>query len=402
MPTHAPAATPRREFVALVALLTSLVALSIDAMLPAIGTIASELGARGDNARQYVLLVFLAAVGAGQLVYGPLSDAVGRKPAILLGLGFYLIGSVLCLVAGSFEAFLVGRAIQGFGASGPRTVAVAMVRDGQAGAAMARVMSMVMTVFIIVPVIAPTIGQMVLWVTGWRTIFGGFLAIALAAGTWLALRQPETLPPERRTPAHPRAMAATARQVVAHRVTVGYMLGMGFLMGAFLAYLASSQQVFVQTYDQGEWFAVWFGVLAIGIGVASAINARLVTRFGMRRIVRVALPAFVALSVAFLGYSLAVDGRPSLAAFAAYLIPALFCNGFLFGNFNALAMEPMGSGAGMAASIIGIVTSVMSVTLAILIGQAFDGTVLPLVIGFAACGVAAWTVTAIADRPPRR
>ena len=188
------------EFIVLVALLNALVAMSIDTMLPAIGEIATELGALHANDRQLIITLFFAGVTVGTLVYGPLSDSLGRRPMIFAGLMLYGIGTVICYAAWSFPMMMAGRLVQGFGAAGPRIVSIAMVRDGQAGAAMARVMSFVMSVFMIVPIIAPSVGQAVLLAAPWRMIFVGFFAMGLIATLWLGFRQPETLPAGKRAP----------------------------------------------------------------------------------------------------------------------------------------------------------------------------------------------------------
>ncbi len=386
------------EFVALVALLTSLVALSIDAMLPALGRIATELQAAHPNSRQFVVLGFFAGLGAGQLLAGPLSDRIGRKPAILSGLLIYAAGSVLCWLASDFTLFLAGRVIQGIGAAGPRVVSIAMVRDRQAGAAMARTMSLVMTTFIMVPVLAPMLGQAVLAFAGWRVIFLGFFVIAVWAALWLALRQPETLPPERRRAVSPAALLEAARQVITHRVSMAYTVTAGLVLGLLVSYLGVCQQVFGEFYGQGDLFVAYFAVLASGVGLASAVNARLVMRLGMRRLSALALRTIAVLTVTMLAGCLITGALPPLALFVIWLFPIFFCMGMLFGNCNALAMEPMGHIAGMAASIIGSFTSLLSVLAGGLVSQRYDGTVLPLIIGYAVLGVAALLTSTLADR----
>src|SRR6187551_1516199 len=188
------APAPRVEFIALVALTTSLVAMSIDTMLPALGTMATELGAAHPNDRQLILSVFFGGMSVGQLVYGPVSDSTGRKPALYIGMGLFMVGSLICAWTQSFTWLLIGRALSGFGAAGPRIVSVALVRDAHAGRSMARVMSFVSTVFILVPVLAPSVGQAVLEVSSWRAIFAGLVVVAALNVSWVALRQPETLP----------------------------------------------------------------------------------------------------------------------------------------------------------------------------------------------------------------
>ena len=386
------------EFIALVALLNAMVAMSIDTMLPAIGSMATELGATDPNSRQFIITVFFAGMTLGTLIYGPWSDSIGRKPAIYAGLALYTAGCLICLFATSFPALLVGRFIQGFGAASPRIVSIAMVRDGSAGAAMAKVMSFVMTVFMLVPILAPSVGQVMLLLADWRAIFWGFLAMGLIAGVWLWQRQPETLPRERRSPLSPRALAAAALEVIRHPVTIGYTLATGCIFGSFICYLGTSQQIFAEQYGQGEYFAIWFGVFAVAIAIAMVFNARLVMRFGMRNLSKWALRGSIVLSGAFLAAALTMQGHPPLWMLAAYLFTNFFCCGILFGNYNAIALEPMGRIAGMAAAISGALTSLFAIVSGSWIGQMYDGTTIPLAAGFTGLGILALILTEWAER----
>ena len=151
------------EFIVLMALMTSLAAMSIDAMLPALSMIADDLGAE-NNEQQYVVSAFLLSFGIAQMFFGPLSDSLGRKPIIYVGIGVYVLGSIICIFASDFSDILIGRALQGFGAGGPRVTIIALVRDKYKGNDMARVMSLVMMVFIMAHILAPTIGQVILQV----------------------------------------------------------------------------------------------------------------------------------------------------------------------------------------------------------------------------------------------
>jgi len=386
------------EFILLVALLNAMVAMSIDTMLPAIGTIAAELGPTDPNSRQFIITSFFAGMTVGTLVYGPLSDSIGRKPAIYAGLALYAVGSLMCLAAQSFEVMLLGRFVQGFGAAAPRIVSIAMVRDGSAGAGMARVMSFVMTVFMLVPILAPSVGQLVLFFASWRVIFLGFLVMGVIAGVWLWLRQPETLPRNRRSPLSPRALAAAAGEVFRNPVTIGYTIAVGCIFGSFICYLGTSQQLFAEQYNQGAYFAVWFGVFATGIAIAMLLNARLVMRYGMRKLSKWALRGFIILSLLFLAAGLLMDGHPPLWILALYLFLNFFCSGILFGNYNAMALEPMGRIAGMAAAISGSMSSLIAIVTGTLIGQQYDGTVIVLAAGFSILGLAAFVMTEWAER----
>ena len=398
--TEAPAApgSPGVEFIALVALTTSLVAMSIDTMLPALGTMATELGAAHVNDRQLILSAFFGGLSFGQLLYGPVSDSTGRKPPLFFGIGLFIAGTLLCALTQSFSLLLLGRALAGFGAAGPRIVSVALVRDVYAGRAMARVMSFVSTVFILVPVLAPTIGQGVLAVASWRFIFAGLVVIAVLNWLWFALRQPETLPTDRRVPFSLRRIARGTVQVLRTPLTLGYMLGNGVIFAAFISYLSTAQQIFQEQYSLGKLFPVVFGMLASAIGVASFVNGRLVMRFGMRQLSRVALLCACALSTRGFAAAWLWHGHPPLAALLAYMLPCFFFNGILFGNFNARAMEPMGRIAGLAAAVTGSVSGLVALAIGTGFGRAYDGTVLPLIAGYLTCGLLALAVTTWAER----
>lgn len=377
------------EFVAMLALLISLVALSIDAMLPALGDIGRDLAVAHENDRQLVVSALFLGLAVGQIIYGPLSDAIGRKRAIYIGLAFFIAGSLMATAATSFEALLVGRMLEGFGAAGPRIVSIALVRDIYQGRPMARIMSLAMSIFILVPVIAPSLGQAIMLVAPWRAIFALLMGLALLGVSWLALRQPETLMRERRSRLSAVRVAADIMEVVSHRPTMGYVFATGFVFVAFVAYLQTSQQVFGELYGRGREFPFYFGGLAAAMGVATLVNARLVMALGMRRLSWLSLMAAAAVSIIFLAYTMACGGKPPLAVLVVAFTLLFFAIGVLFGNFNALAMESMGHIAGTASAVVGSLATFMSMLGGGLIGHFYDGSVTPLVAGFAACSLAA-------------
>jgi DHA1 family bicyclomycin/chloramphenicol resistance-like MFS transporter len=397
-----PAAGAGIEFVALVALTTSMVAMSIDTMLPALGDIAAELAPSDPNDRQLVLTTFFAGLSVGQLVYGPVSDAIGRKRALYSGLGLFILGGLCCALAPTFSVLLAGRALAGFGAAGPRVVAIAVVRDQHAGRAMARVMSFVSSVFILVPVVAPAFGQAVLLIAGWRLIFWLLVAAAAIDGVWFALRQPETLPPERRSPLSPAAVARAVLSVVANPITLGYTLATGCVFGAFIGYLTSSQQLFQEQYAVGAAFPIYFGALAAAIGIASFANARLVMHFGMQRLARLAVSVESVAASVFWLVTFSGGGHPPLGAFLAVMFLCFFCNGILFGNYSARALEPMGRNAGVAAAITGCLSGLVAIAFGTPLGRAYDGTVLPVLGGFVLASFAALLLTEGAEALERR
>ena len=296
------------EFVTLTALVISLVALSIDIMLPALQQIAGDLGARRTNDAQLVVTALFAGLAAGQMVYGPLSDSIGRKPAIHAGLLLFILGCVISILATDFTVLLAGRVLQGLGAAGPRSVIIALVRDRYQGRSMARIMSLVMAVFIMVPALAPGIGQIILMIAHWRAIFGFLLAVAAIALVWFALRQPETLAPARRVGFSPSRILLAVRETCVNRVAFGYTLASGLIFGAFVGYLNSAQQIFQIQYRLGALFPLYFAALALAIGGASLVNARLVMRHGMRRLSAWALGLLAGLSLAFLVLATALAG----------------------------------------------------------------------------------------------
>ena len=393
--------TVSMRFVAMVALLFSLVAMSIDSMLPALGQIASDLNAYSPNSRQHVLTAFFAGLTVGQLIYGPISDITGRKPAIVAGIILFVVGGLMCSFATTYETMIIGRVIQGFGAAGPRIVSAAMVRDLYEGRAMARVMSFVMAIFILVPILAPSIGQVILFFGDWRLIFMALVATAILSLIWISFGQRETLPEERRSPFSAGPILQSAYECIRNPVTMGYALGTGFIFGAFICYLGTAQQIFQEQYTLGRLFPVFFGVLAASIGIASIVNARLVMRFGMRKLSKLALRGACILSAAFLIVVIGLGGHPPFWMFMVYMFVNFFFCGLLFGNYNALAMEPMGRIAGVASAIIGSLTSLVALVCGTIIGQLYNGTVIPLVAGFAALAICALFVTEWAERNRR-
>lgn len=374
------------EFVTMLALMVSLLAMSIDAMLPALGDIGDDLKPGNPNHIQYVVTMMLFGFAAGQIVAGPLSDSYGRKPVIYGGYVLFIIGCVLSIMAQEFGTMLVGRFLQGLGAAAPRIVSVALVRDGYQGRAMARIMSIIMAIFILVPSIAPAIGQGVMLVANWRAIFGLLLATAMIAFAWFAIRQPETLPPRLRRTFSAGAVTGGIREAIGYRAMAGYTLASGIMFGAFVGYLSSSQQIFQDAYDVGRWFVVYFGCASLTIGAASAFNAKVVVRLGMKYMTVRALIGLAAVSCLFIPIVLAGNGLPPLWMFMTWLMAVFFCIGIVFGNFNALAMEPVGHMAGLGAAIVGSVSTFIALPIGWAVGGAFDGTITPLVIGFALSG----------------
>ncbi|MCP4184381.1 MAG: multidrug effflux MFS transporter, partial [Hyphomicrobiales bacterium] len=325
----------------------------------------------------------------GQIAYGPISDSTGRKPAIYAGYILFIVGCVLSIIATSFPVMLTGRFLQGVGAAGPRSVTLAMIRDQYEGRHMARVMSFIMTVFVLVPIVAPALGQVILTVGHWRAIFSMLLILALITAIWFAIRQTETLAENQRTKFSSNRIMMAVREIFASPIAFGYMLCAGLISGAFIGYLNSAQQIFQEQYGLGAQFPLYFAIIALSIGRASFLNARLVMRYGMRKLSRWSLLTLVGLSVAFSGIAFMFAGSPPLLILMTYFMMSFFCVGILFGNLNALAMEPLGHIAGTGAAAVGALSTFISVALGTFIGQSYNETVLPLIGGFAILGAIA-------------
>lgn len=385
------------EFIALMALVMSTVAMSTDAMLPALSLIGEELGA-DDNQRQLVIGALFLGLASSQVFFGPLSDGLGRKPVILFGFAVFGIGCLISINAPNFEAMLIGRFVQGFGAAGPRVISAALIRDRFEGREMAKTMSTIMTLFILVPVFAPAIGQGILAFTHWRGIFWFFIVMAVGTSFWLALRMPETLRPENRRPLTIRRVGAAFREILTHRVTMGYLLAMSCVFSAFVGYLSTAQQVFQELYGLGAKFPLAFGCMAGTLGIAAFINSRLVVRLGMRLLIRRALASTVVLAGAFSIVSYVFDGVPPLWLVFTFMMPVFFCHGTVFGNINAMAMQPMGHIAGSAAAVIGALSTILSALTGSLIGQAYNDTVLPLALSFTVMPLLALVFSGWANR----
>ncbi len=368
----------------------AMVAFSIDSMLPALPEIAQTLTPDAPNRAQLVLTSFVFGMGLGTLVMGPLSDRFGRKPVIFCGALLYAVGAIMAAQAQTLDGMLFSRLLQGIGVAGPRIVAVAMVRDQYEGRPMASIMSYVMMVFTLVPAIAPLLGKFIIDGFGWHAVFYCFVILAVIVVSWLYIRQPETLAPEARVPFKPASLLVAARECFSHRVfilsTVVQILVYGMLFGA----LSSTQQIFETTFARGEEFPFWFALVALVSGTASILNARLVVRLGMQKLILAGLGMQIAISgLVLLSYA---TGTLPFSLYLVWTTSMFFMVGLAVGNLNALAMEPVGHVAGMAASVIGALSTVFGVAIAAPIGLAFDGTALPLALASTVLSISAFVL----------
>ena len=388
------------EFIALTAMIMAVTAFSIDAMLPALPQIAAELSPAAPNRVQLMITSFVFGMGVGTFFTGPLADAIGRRKVIIGGLGLYMAAVVVAYFAQSLEVMLAARVVMGLGAAGPRVGAIAMTRDLYAGRDMARIMSFIMVVFSLVPAMAPTIGHYIIAGFGWRGIFAAFAVFAIAVIVWLGTRQPETLAAAARRPLKLASVISATQEMFAHRTARLSIFIQTLTFGMLFTVLSSTQQVFDQTFGQGEHFHLWFAAIAVVAATGSMLNARIVGRLGMRAIVKGMYTAQIVISSAMIGITL-LD-LPYGVAFGAYVIwvtANFFQAGLTIGNLNALAMEEMGHIAGLAASVIAAVSTVGAVLLAVPAALGFDGTPLPMAVAILAMAVVALWLTTMIKRP---
>ena len=395
----APSATPRLgfpELVALAAAVMALNALAIDMMLPALGQIGADLGAARDNDRQLIIVVYVVSNGVAQLFFGPLVDRFGRKRVLLWALAGYVTGSLLSVVAASFSLFLVARAFQGAMTAAARVAMLAVVRDQCAGRKMAEVMSLAITVLMAAPILAPGLGQLILLALPWRWIFIALLFYGLALAVWIGVRAPETLAPEDRKALRPRAIAGAYGVFVRNRTSLGYTLVSCLCFSALFSYVSAAEQIFLETFEIGTGFAIAFAAIAASLGAATMINAWLVSRFGMRRLCHGALMTFVGASLVHL--VTATLAGETFILFMGFMSVGFFCLGLIGPNCTAMAMEPMGRNAGAAAAATGFAGTAVAGAIGGAIAQFYDGTTMPLLIGFVLLGFLAFIAALWTER----
>ncbi|MDQ3074094.1 MAG: multidrug effflux MFS transporter [Pseudomonadota bacterium] len=386
----------RRETVVLLAGLMALNAFAIDAMIPALPAIGNDLGVAEDNRRQLVVVTYMLGFGAGQIIWGPLADRFGRKPILAIGVALYAGFALLCGIASSFELLIAGRVAMGASAAVTRVLVVAMVRDLFDGEAMAKVMSLVFMTFMLVPVLAPNIGQAILLFAPWRAIFWLLAGYGVAMWLWSFVRLPETLHSEFRRPLDPLTIARAARRAALDRLSLGYTLAMTAIFGGLTAYIASIQQIVFDTYRAPALIGLVFAGVAAPMALASWANSRVIGRFGLRRVGHAGLIGFVAITSFHAALALLI--AEPLWLFVMLMGLTMMAFAFTTSNFATLAMTNMAAIAGTASSVQGVVGTIGGALIGLVIGQSFDGTQQPFLIGFAGCGLAGLVIVLLTER----
>lgn len=367
------------EFIAFSAMLAATIAFSIDSMLPGLPEIADALSPDDPNKVQLVLTSFVLGMGLGTFVVGPLSDSFGRRSIMLIGAILYCIGAFIAWRAATLEVLLGARMLQGLGAAGPRIVSMAVIRDLYSGREMARIMSFVMMVFTLVPAVGPLIGAGIIAISDWRGIFVAFMCFSAISMMWMGARLPETLERAQRRPFRIKALIHATKELFSHRSIRISIACQSMMFALLFGMLSMVHPIYDITFDRADSFPYWFALISILAGTASLLNANIVVRFGMRSVVTISFAVQILLSAIMLAFSLwpPSDGL-YFAVFMIWQTSVFFLAGMTFGNLNALAMEPVGHIAGLAASILGGVATLVGTLFAIPIGLMFSGTPVPL------------------------
>lgn len=384
------------EFVLIISGMIAVNPLALDLMLPAQPALAEAFGITNANRIQMVLSIYMLGFGVGQIVIGPMSDRFGRRPVVITGFTIFGLASLFSIAAESFATLLVARALQGLGSAGTRVIATSIVRDCYTGRRMASVMSLVQMVFIAVPIVAPSLGQLLLLANPrWQVIFIAILLYGLLLLIWSAARLPETLAPDRRKLLTAAQVLSYYRRAITTRQTIGYALAAGAIQGAMFSYIFSAQQIFAEHFDLGRYFPLAFGTSAIGFLAAGFVNARAVERFGMRVMSHGALVLVCAISSVLL--LAAIGSKASLPLYLAVACCMTFGFGLTFANFTALAMEPQGEIAGTASSVFGSITVLCGFAIGSVVGQVYDGTIMPIASGFFLCTLGSLLIVFITE-----
>jgi len=381
------------ELIVLLAIYTSIGALSIDLQLPAMPLILQSFGLTENNQQQWIITAYMLGFASAQIFYGPISDSVGRKPVLLFGLGLYIFASLLCLWTESYFGFLAARALQGVGAAAARIMVNAITRDFFKGNEMARVTSLVMIIFIMVPVMAPSLGSLILWLGPWQHILYVFVLFGLLALVWTLVRLPESLTTEHKKPLSFHQLKNTFLKVIKEPVSMAFAVVSGVIFSGFMAYLNSAEQLFSHIYEVKQYFPYIFGVIALFFGLAAFINSKIVMKYGAVKVTYFAMIVMVITNLLMWVLSYLFAGLPPLALFIVVLVIVNVCIGLIYGNVMAIAMYPLGAHAGMGASVIGMVSALIAAGLGIFISQQLTNTIMPVVSGFFMTSLLALIIT---------
>ncbi len=371
-------------------------AIGIDIMLPALPAMAHSLHIPHVNQRQLIITAYVMGFAVTQIIFGPLSDRYGRKPVLLTGLCLYATTALIASMAMSFELMLAARLMQGMAASAGRILSISIIRDRYAGPQMARMMSTISVIFMAAPILAPSIGQIIVIFAQWRGVFFFMAGTAFAVALWISMRLPETLDPDHRRPFTLGHIGPAIVTVVSNRISLGYALGVALTYGSQMGYINSAQQIFTDALGAGKWFAPLFAIPVAAFMISAFINSRIVEALGSRMVSHSALIGIMAMTGIHALWALTIGD--TVVSFTVFQFLTFLFLGCVSSNFNAMAMEPMGKVAGTASSVHGTISTLGSGIVGLIIGQSFDGTVVPVIAGFFCCALGALIVVLVAER----
>ena len=384
-------------------LLSAIGPFAIDMYLPALPSIGQSLGTT-THAVQASLMAFFISLGLGQLVYGPVSDMVGRKAPLYFGLLLFAAGSIGCALAPDINTLIALRFVQGLGACAGMVVPRAVVRDLHTGADAARLTSLLMLVFSICPILAPLVGSLLTEWAGWRSVFWAVTVTAVLGVLLLATSLPETRPPEQRVDSSVRSAVAAYGVLLRDRHFLGLVFIGSFGISSFFAYLANSPFVMINHFGlTPRQYSLAFAVNAASFIGVSQFTGRLVGRFGLNAVVKVAVVGYAI--VMMLQLALNLLGVDRLDVLIAMMLIGFGFLGLVVPTTAVLALDAHGSIAGTASALMGTLQFVTGAVVMAVVGLFVDGTARPMVTGIAICALLALALTratlgGLTARPP--
>lgn len=365
--------------------------LAIDMYLPALPAIGADLGA-SDAVIQRSLMAYMAAVAVCQLIYGPLSDMFGRKPPLYFGMGVFIVGSIGCALAPNADMLIVFRFLQGVGACASMSLPRAIVRDNYTGAEAAQLMSLIMLVFSVSPILAPLSGSLVIAFGDWRAMFWVMTVVGGLGLLLLTFALRETRPKEARIGAGLGSALKAYGTLLRDWRFLGLTLIGTFGMSSFMAFLGNSSFVYIDHFGlTPTQYSLAFSVNAISFFAASQATGFLVRRFGLNRVVRVAVTGYAAAMLGLFAVTLA--GADSVFVMGGFMFVAFGFLGLVLPSTGVLAMEEQGAIAGSASALMGTVQMIIASVVMGIVGAFADGSARPMVVAFAVCAVLAFVIT---------
>ena len=370
----------------------SFVALTIDTLLPAYGEIKTYYDIEDAHLHWIITSLFIG-FSFGQIIFGPLSDRLGRQNSIIIGVSIYLLGCIICLASSSYTSFVIGRLIQGLGIGGPRVVSQAICRDLYSGNKLASINSFIMSIFILVPIVAPLIGQTIMIILSWKSIIVFFIVFSFTTTLLLKIFVKETL--TRKIEFNFTTILRSFQAVMKNTKSLLYIISLGTLLGGLLTFINICQPVYQDFFDLGLYFPLFFAAIASMLGISSFLNSNLVLKYGAVKISLFFSTLFMIWCIVNFLFNLSLINE-ELLWFSIFIMVNFFFFGFIFGNLNALALDPFGYMAGNASSVIGALSTILAVTISSLATSSFDGTPKIIIYIISICSITTFIILSIA------